>query len=154
MWVVCSESHYSVLFCLDRSIVPTSAEAATAALEASRDQPERGAEGNHAISATSYLASSGATEYHITGHREEKGVPGLASGQRTRGGAYVRAADEASHQEKKDDSETFDLEYYDGLGRQDEVCTPPLCCAQRYCGLFLCRSWGKARFMLDRETHS
>lgn len=147
VWVVCSESHYSVLFCPSRSIVPTSAEASTAALEATRDQLERGVEGHQTTSATCYLASSGATEDHIIGRRLEKGMPRLASGERTRGDAYVRAAGEASHQQKND-SETFDLEYYDGLGRQDEVCTPPAT-AVVYFSVFSCV---KARLYTVRHT--
>eukprot|EP00903_Cladosiphon_okamuranus_P016847 g15536.t1 len=80
VWVVCSESHYSVLFSLDRSLVssplPTSARQST-----------------------------------IVGGNRREDQSRLATGERTR----------VDIGEGEDGAEAFDLEYYDGLGRQDEI---------------------------------
>lgn len=47
-------------------------------------------------------------------------MSGMASGG-GRWGGYDGALDGEPRQEEGDDLEAFDLQYYDGLGRQDEV---------------------------------
>lgn len=83
---MCSESHYSVLFSLDRSLV------------------------------SSPLSSSAHQSSIIVGG-EAKNRSRLATGEGTPGDVCEGAADGV---------EAFDLQYYDGLGRQDEVRKPSL----------------------------
>lgn len=95
IWVVCSESHYSVLFGVDRAIVHPP-QPTTATREDSRRQLAGG--------------SGGATA---------KSAPAAGSSGRGNGGSA--ASGHGSGGRETDGAEAFDLEYYDGLGRQDEV---------------------------------
>ncbi|CAB1097973.1 unnamed protein product [Ectocarpus sp. CCAP 1310/34] len=95
IWVVCSESHYSVLFSVDSAIVP-----APQPTIATREDSERQLAGG----------SGGATA---------KSVP--AAGRSGRGNGGSAASGHGSCGRETDGAEAFDLEYYDGLGRQDET---------------------------------
>ncbi|CAM9886479.1 unnamed protein product [Ectocarpus sp. 6 AP-2014] len=95
IWVVCSESHYSVLFGVDSAIVPPP-QPTTATREDSRRQFAGG--------------SGGATA---------KSAPAAGSSGRGNGGSA--ASGHGSGGCETDGAEAFDLEYYDGLGRQDET---------------------------------
>lgn len=134
IWVVCSESHYSVLFSIDRSIVPPASSLTTAA--AAREQSKQGTTHDH-TSVTSTSGSTASIETNIPpcrtdgttndravgggrGNNNGSGVGGGGGGG-GRWGVYDGAGDGKSRQEEGDELEAFDLEYYDGLGRQDEV---------------------------------
>ncbi|CAN0154358.1 unnamed protein product [Ectocarpus sp. 12 AP-2014] len=95
IWVVCSESHYSVLFGVDSAIVPPPPPT-IATREDSRGQLAGG--------------SGGATA---------KSAPAAGSSGRGNGGSA--ASGHGTGGRETDGAEAFDLEYYDGLGRQDET---------------------------------
>lgn len=135
IWVVCSESHYSVLFSIDRSIVPSVSSVATATREQfkqdrTRDHtPKRttcnsGSTGSIETNAT-LCRTDGTTNYRTVGGGRGKHGSGVGGGGGGRWGMYDGAGDEKPRQEEGNDLEAFDLEYYDGLGRQDEVSSDP-----------------------------
>eukprot|EP00752_Nemacystus_decipiens_P004082 g3736.t2 len=90
VWVVCSESHYSVLFSLDRSLVASP------------------------LSPPAHQSSA-------VGGGRRKDQPRLAMEEGRRGDMCEGAEDRSPRKGEGRSAEVFDLEYYDGLGRQDEV---------------------------------
>ncbi|CAM9718851.1 unnamed protein product [Ectocarpus fasciculatus] len=103
IWVVCSESHYSVLFGVDSAIV-SPPQPTTATREDSRRLLVGGTGGATAKCAPADTSGQG------------KGGPTSGDGS---GGRKNHGADLALL--PQDHMEAFDLEYYDGLGRQDET---------------------------------
>lgn len=103
IWVVCSESHYSVLFGVDSAIV-SPPQPTTATRENSRRLlvgGSGGATAKCALADTSGQGKGGPTSVHGSSGRKNHGADLALLPQ--------------------DHMEAFDLEYYDGLGRQDEV---------------------------------
>lgn len=130
IWVVCSESHYSVIFCADRSIVSSVSSLTTAT--AAREQCKPGKTPYHipnrtdATASIEIKASFRTTDGVANDRAVGGGRGGHLSGMASVGGmlgAYDRAWDGKPPQEEGGGFEAFDLEYYDGLGRQDEVST-------------------------------
>lgn len=137
IWVVCSESHYSILFCLDRSIL-SSAHTPRTAPHAARDQHKCGGEGvdatdsNYLSARSRHVFASSKTDGSSPSKSDEtsacsggkgKRVSIIKSGEETRGDTY-KGAVEVAPREEEGGPGAFDLEYYDGLGRQDEVRSP------------------------------
>lgn len=131
IWVVCSESHYSVLFCPDRSTVPSSPiatmVATTAAVEGAGEQAAACKAGGRNPSRTAAHDPANATHFggadrkHDTYGGGGTGNDTLRLASRGGTGEYEEGVDGTPPWEEKDDKEEFHLEYYDGLGRQDEV---------------------------------
>lgn len=133
IWVVCSESHYSVLFCPDRSIVsysPTATTAATAApagVAGEQRLVARKAGGRNPCHTAGYNA---ACATHVDSADRSNDASSTGGGARedalrveNREGAGGGKHDTPPCKDE-DTEEALNLEYYDGLGRQDEVRPP------------------------------
>lgn len=108
MWVVCSESHYSVLFCADRLVVSRAGRRS--------HEPQEETKGNCRGGAGAACVDERKGSSVMERDNEAavgKGGSGGGGHRNTGVRGEVAAAAAAL--------ESFDLEYYDGLGRQDEV---------------------------------
>lgn len=112
--MVCSESHYSVIFSPDPSLLSPSPP--SLARGGRREKQEEG-KGEESKSGRAHSSTSSSSAEQ----REEELLLEKAVGGGGRGAALEEQSEGEGKVGRCREDEVFDLQYYDGLARQDEV---------------------------------